>query len=366
MYVHTPQFFVRPHNTDWLYNHLLTRLPEFNPELEVYLQQSFVASLEENIRKSAEIAKNRLKLPIPLAFLTKQDSKFSRRDVRRAKPDFIYGQAPTNIDLPVVFNCGPTHPDVLRQMGESEAFIARDIRVKRACAARATLITSHSQSNLENLKEILPEHVEKMRCLPFFLPHLRAVPEEAVAEKFSGVEKIEFLFVGREARRKALPEVLKAFEELVARFPGKLRLKIVTNFADGAVEIPVCPEIELLGERSREEVQRLLQQSHFLLVPSHYEAYGWIYLEAMAAGCIPVAAAGATQQEILDGGRAGIPVAADSASIRDVLAPYLLQPETMLPLALSAAQRCREEYLPEAIAKRFQQIGQEAIGRFRT
>ena len=136
MYVYTPQFYLRPRNTDWLYNHLLARLSEFNPALDVYLQQSLLCTLAENLRKVAEIAKGRLHLPLPNAFMSKQDSRFSRRDVHRAHPDFFYGQFPSNIDtLPVVFNCGPTYPEMLRELGESDAFITRDLRVKRECAA---------------------------------------------------------------------------------------------------------------------------------------------------------------------------------------------------------------------------------------
>lgn len=367
MYVYTPQFYLRPRNTDWLYDHLLPRVSEFNPGLDVYLQQSTVCTLKENLRKAAEIAKGRLHLPLPNALLSKQDSIFSRRDVLRAKPDFIYGHSPSNIDdVPVAFNCGPTYPEVLRELGESEAFIARDIRIKQRCAARATLVVSHSHSNLDNLMTLFPEQAGKMRCLPFFLPHLEAVPEEAVAAKFTSIDRIQCLFVGREARKKALPEVLQVFQELCQRFPSRLHLKIITRFADGAVDIPEHPDIELLGEIPRDEVQRLLRQSHFLLVPSRIESYGWIYLEAMAAGCIPVAACGPNQKEILADGQAGLPTGPDPARIREGLLPYLLHPETLLPLALSAVRRCKNEYLPGVIAKRFQEIGEETISLFRS
>jgi glycosyltransferase involved in cell wall biosynthesis len=365
MYVSTPQFYIRPRNTDWLYNRLLTRLTEFNPDLDVYLQQSFLSSLAVNLRKSVDIVRSRYKLPVPVSLLGKQESRFSLSDVRRAKADFIYGQAPTNIDtIPLVFNCGPTYPDVLREAGESEAFIARDIGIKRECAGRATLIASHSQSNLDNLAELMPDQVAKMRCLPFFLPYLKALPEEDVIRKFSTTGRLQCLFVGREARRKGLPEVLAAFQQLAATFPSRLHLKIVTNFADGAVEMPDHPDIQLLGETSRGDVQRLLEESHFLIVPSHFESYGWIYLEAMAAGCITIGAAGPTQQEILAAGRAGLPIGPDPAKIRDTLSSFLLHPETILPQALAGSRHCRGEYFPDSVAKRFEELGREAVALF--
>jgi glycosyltransferase involved in cell wall biosynthesis len=367
MYVHTPYFYIRPRNTDWLYTQLLARLTEFNPNLQVYLQHSFFASLAENLRKAADIIEGRTRLPVPVSLMAKQDSRFSRSDVRHANPDFIYGQAPTNIpDIPLVFNCGPTFPDVLRKAGASEAFIARELKVKRRCAARASLIVSHSRSNLDNLALIMPDQVAKMRCLPFFLPHLNALPEAEIEKKFSDTGKIRLLFIGREARRKGLPETLVAFQQLSAKFPSRLHLKIVTNFADGAVEIPAHPDIELLGETSRDDVQRLLEQSHILLVPSRFESYGWVYLEAMAAGCITIAADGATQREILDDGHAGFAVGANPEKIVDTLTPFLALPETMLPQALAAQRHCASEYLPQAIAKRFEELGREAIELFQS
>ena len=365
MYIHTPQFHVRPRNTDWLYTQLLTQLTAFNPDLEVYLQQSRLSSIARNLRSIVDIVDRRSSFPVPVSFTSKQYSWFSPADVRRAKPDFIYGQFPSNIrHLPTVFSCGPTLLDRLRKRGASEAFIAEEIKIKRACAVRATLITSHSHSNLDNLAMIMPDQVTKMRCLPFFLPHLKTLPEAEIRKKFTGLEKIHFTFIGREARRKGLPETLTAFQQLSAKFPSKLHLKIVTNFADGAVEIPAHPDIELLGETSRDEVQRLLEQSHILIVPSRFESYGWVYLEAMAAGCLTIAAAGATQREILADGQAGFPLGPDPEKIADVLTPFLAHPETMLPRALAAANHCKGEYLPEAIAKRFEEIGREAIALF--
>jgi len=366
MYVSTPQFYIRPSNTDWLYNRLLTRLTEFNPGLDVYLQQSLLSSLAVNLRKSLDIVRNRYRLPVPVSLLPRQESRFSPSDVRRAKPDFIYGQAPSNIhSIPLLFNCGPTYPDVLRAAGESEAFIAREITIKRQCSSRATLIASNSRSNLDNLSEFMPDQAAKLRLLPFFLPFLRALPEEAIIRKFSSTGKLQCVFAGREARRKGLPELLAAFQELSAQFPSRLHLKIVTNFADGPVEIPSHPDIELLGETSRDDVQRLLEESHFLIVPSHFESYGWIYLEAMAAGSITIGAAGPTQQEILAAGRAGIPLGPDPAKIRDALANFLLHPETMQPQALAGSRHCQNEYFPRAVAKRFEELGAEAIALFR-
>ncbi len=365
IYVYAPQFYLRPRNTDWLYNLLLARMPEFNPGLEIYLQQSTFCSVIENLRGAASIMRNRAGLPIPGAWMPREESNFSRSDVRRAHPDVIYGQSPSNIStVPVIFNCGPTYVARLREKGVPEAVIRNEQEIKRNCAARAVLLASHSRANLENLARYMPEAEGKMRCLPFFLPHLTALPEEEIVRKFSSRGTVKLLFVGREARRKGLKEVLEAFEILSARFPEKLELKIVTNFADGQITVPDLPNVELLAETSRAEVRSLLEASHMLLMPSHFESYGWLYLEAMAAGCIPVACDRPTQREILDEGRAGLLVASDADRIQETLSRYLPSQERMLSLALSGNRHCRARYFPDVVAREFQMLGEEAADIF--
>ena len=364
-YIYTPQLFVRPKNTDWLYDQLLARLPEFNPELDIWLQRSAVRTSVENLRMIANIARSRLGVPLPRSWMPKEQSDFSLRDVARARPDVIYGQSPTNVrHVPSIFNCGPTYVDHLRASGVPEAAIEREKTIKSACADRAAIVSSHSNANLATLMDYMPQFAYKMRCLPFFLPHLQAISEEALHRKLAQ-KNINLLFVGREARRKGLPEVLEAYAGLSARFPGQLTLRIVTNFADGPVAIPSSPDIQLLGALPRPDVQSLLEKSHFLLMPSRFESYGWIYLEAMAAGCIALACDRPTQREILCDGSAGLLVAVQDGSetarsIQEAIEPYLAQPAALRSLANAGLQHCEKNYFPVAVAHKFEELGEEA------
>ncbi|WP_370089463.1 glycosyltransferase [Ekhidna sp.] len=49
-------------------------------------------------------------------------------------------------------------------------------------------------------------------------------------------------------------------------------------------ELKLESKVELLGEKSREEVRNYLQRCQFLVLPSHYETFGNVLLEAMACG----------------------------------------------------------------------------------
>src|SRR5271170_4287774 len=105
--------------------------------------------------------------------------------------------------------------------------------------------------------------------------------------------------------------------------PGRLHLTVVSNFSDGKVALPQLPNLTLVQRIERDAVQKLMRSSHILLMPSRFESYGWVYLEAMAAGAIPVASDAPIQREILAGGRAGILTAPDAIKLEGALAPLL-------------------------------------------
>jgi len=63
---------------------------------------------------------------------------------------------------------------------------------------------------------------------------------------------------------------------------------VVSAFVDGPVDVS-APWIRALGARPLSEVQALMASSHVLCVPSTWESFGLVYVEAMAAG-LPVIA----------------------------------------------------------------------------
>jgi glycosyltransferase involved in cell wall biosynthesis len=171
---------------------------------------------------------------------------------------------------------------------------------------------------------------------------------------------MRLLFVGREARRKGLPEVLDAFKALDARLPGALELTVVSSLSDGEISIPRMPNLTHIAQLDREAVQLRMRESHFLLMPSHFEGYGWVYLEAMAAGAVPVASDAPIQREILANGAAGVLAAPDAARLEAALLPLLNHKSAIEQLAVQAWKRCREHYLPKPVAKRMSEVFEEA------
>jgi len=366
-YVFSPRFHLRPKNTDWLYNKYLPRVSEFTDGLEIYLQQAILPSLITNIRLAAAIAHNRLGTPLPALLQPEHESRFSLRDVRRSRADVIFGHSPTNIHhLPLICHTGPIWEQAMRDRGTPEAEIAAEKAVKLRTVLRSELVTLNSEAGADSIRALDPPSTGKIRSIPFFLPHLRPASADAVEDKWRNTQKIHLLFVGREARRKGLPAVLAAFQAADTLYPGRLELRVVSTFADGPVPLPEMPNLTVTGEAGRAEVDELMRQAHILMMPSRFETYGWVYLEAMAAGAIAMACDAPTQQEILAGGTAGILTQPTDEAVTAALLKLLSAPQEMEALARRGWQRIREVYSPERVAERMKQLGFEAQERFRS
>jgi glycosyltransferase involved in cell wall biosynthesis len=363
VYLSGPAFHLRPGNTDWQYIQMLTRLPDFSNGLMVYRERVSWPTVAFNFRYGTNVLARGLRLPIPAKLPPGLEATLPRSDLRRSRCNVVYAYAhcPVNaFSVPLVFHAGAIDRARGLERGMSvERIDALEDQLRRL-AGRATLVTANSRAALDNIAAIVPEARPKLRLLPFFLPYLRAATESSISEKFGGGGPIRMLFVGREARRKGLPEVLQAFAALDAAMPGRLDLTVISSFTDGEVPLPRMPNLRHLPELERDAIQNLMRASHLLLMPSHFEGYGWVYLEALAAGTIPVAGDAPVQREILDQGRAGILVAPDAERLRAALAGLLRDPNAMEALAHAGWRHCRDHFLPEKVAGRMRDVFAEA------
>ncbi len=367
VFVNTPAFHVSARkNTDWQYTHLLRQMPNFAERLEVYYPHSALYSAQCNFRHllcslgsrsrkatmQSAIRKLRLEAPLP------------RRELVDSNCDlvFSYGVSPTNAEkLPVVLHLGYTDTVELMRRKIPESVIQEEREIKRRLIRRSAMVTVNTRFAMENLLKEEDDFFWKIRVVPFFLPHLSCLSEEQVRIKFNSPGKIQLAFIGREAKRKGLPEVFRAFEELNSKMPDRLNLVVVSDFSDGPISIPNLPNITHFLTKSREEVQKLLRQSHFLLMPSRFEGYGWVYLEAMAAGAIALACDNPIQREILAEGKCGLLVSASESDIKAKMLPYLERQDKRFEMAKSALLFCAANYLPSTVTNLMLDVFSEAL-----
>lgn len=95
----------------------------------------------------------------------------------------------------------------------------------------------------------------------------------------------KILFVGRDFQRKAGYQVYEAFKILIEKYDENAELYIV-----GPSENPLndaIKNVKFIGDISREELVNYYNMCDIFCMPSYFEAYGLVFIEALAFG-LPV------------------------------------------------------------------------------
>ena len=123
------------------------------------------------------------------------------------------------------------------------------------------------------------------------------------------------LYAGRvDIEQKGLDILIRAFAILLDRLPMKLVLKLMgpdwagstDRLIELAEKLKVRDKVEFLGYQARERFVALMQSSDVFVLPSRFEPFGIVLLEALAARVPIVAARVGAVPEILDNGRFGL------------------------------------------------------------
>jgi len=91
------------------------------------------------------------------------------------------------------------------------------------------------------------------------------------------------VFIGLDFERKGGVELLEAFRIVRAHLPTA-RLTIVGGMAAGEIQPGVRSLGRIQGPRRNETLARVLRSASVFVMPSRYEPFGIVFLEAMAAG----------------------------------------------------------------------------------
>jgi phosphatidyl-myo-inositol alpha-mannosyltransferase len=143
----------------------------------------------------------------------------------------------------------------------------------------------------------------------------RVVPNGLDVASFAAPEPADLdpgrrlLFVGRLDRRKGFPVAVEAFRLLVERHPD-IRLIVAGDGKERAaadrLKPPVRDRVTMLGTVPRDQLPRYFAACDVLVAPSlSGESFGYVLLEAMAAGLPVVASRIPGYDEVVRDGREG-------------------------------------------------------------
>lgn len=178
-----------------------------------------------------------------------------------------------------------------------------------------------------------------------------------------------FLFVGRVARSKGLPTLLDA----LARIAPPDRRSVVLMGQDWgtrsflearARSLGIAESVRFLGHVAEPgEYRAIVRGARALVLPSEYEAFGLVLLEAMAAGTPIVATAVGGVPEVVDGERAGrlVPFG-DPTALADALRAVTDDAEGTARRVRAARERVRS-YDWAVATEHHRALYREVVGR---
>lgn len=178
-----------------------------------------------------------------------------------------------------------------------------------------------------------------------------AVKSRPIVAQPSSGEPVRLLFLGEIGDRKGAFTLIDAWGRLVDASAGHPGGRLVLA-GDGDLtragvridELGLHDHVDLLGWVGRSEVERLLRQSHVLVLPSRNEGQPMAVLEAMAFGlCVVVSDAGGLPDLVDE--ECGVLIPPDDvAALEGALRSVIGDRERRVRLGESAWRRVRERF----------------------
>ena len=162
------------------------------------------------------------------------------------------------------------------------------------------------------------------------------------------VRSPRILFVGGNMQRKGLPTLIRAAASILKAEPSTSFWVVGGDHNQPAME-KLCSanhvrdHFQFLGWRSQTELHQIYPQCDIFAMPSLVEALGVVFLEALAAGLVPVATNVGGIPEIIQDGYNGLLVAPDAPEeLAQTIIDLLRNPQKMKALNKNGAEVLKE------------------------
>ena len=129
--------------------------------------------------------------------------------------------------------------------------------------------------------------------------------EGVAVPRRGGRGPVRLLFVGRHFNRKGGPETIEAFRVLRQRHA--VELTMVTRLDEAARRrYGGEPGVRFLWQIAQAELERAYREADIFVMPTHFDTFGLVYLEAMAWGLPCVGTRQFSVPEIIEEGQTGL------------------------------------------------------------
>lgn len=166
------------------------------------------------------------------------------------------------------------------------------------------------------------------------------------------------LYVGYEFQRKGGEVLLSAFERVAAVMPDAELLVAGPRH----IGRPLPPGVQHLGPVSRQQLSALYSQASVFVMPSLFEPFGLVFLEAMEHKLPCIGTDRCAMPEIIVDGETGLIVpAGDAAALAEKILYLLRRPELMRLMGERGRERVRRFFTWHAVAQRMDERLMEVL-----
>lgn len=184
------------------------------------------------------------------------------------------------------------------------------------------------------------------------------------------------LFVGRMEERKGVSTLVPAFAEVAACVPDAVLLLVGPDVVEPSepdgTAARMSREWERLGVASdrflflgtvaNDLLPSIYSTADVMVAPSPFEAFGLVYLEAMACGCPAVGCRGSGAAEIFSDEEVGVLVPPhDAAALAQSLTCLLTEPSRRAAMSARGRALVRREYSADTMVNRTVRFYEEAV-----
>lgn len=264
--------------------------------------------------------------------------------------------------IPIVWSSQGISPAAYYERYNRGQWTVEDVAwVYRELGRRADALVISTQTCLQNVVNWCPELEEKVHFVP---GPVFAETQEASHKPSLHDGLLRILFVGIDAERKGLPEVLEAYAAVRERF-SSIRIDIVSRPSDALQEkIARLKDAELHLSSPGVNVNELMERADIFLIPTHADTYALAAVEAMAHGCAVVISDLEPLPEVAPDGETGfvVPVG-DARAIAGRLEKMVCNNELLRTFQINAKRRFNRLHAPEVVAARLNQVFEQVLRR---
>jgi glycosyltransferase involved in cell wall biosynthesis len=259
---------------------------------------------------------------------------------------------------PLVFTYHSTERGRVGTLSTSDSFTIDSI--EWWCGYEASKIIVTSKSMLNEITNTFKIPNDKISIIPNGIDisefNIQVNPFEIKRNIGIGEDKKLVLFVGRITSQKGVTYLIQAVPKILSSHPDARFVIVGDGWELGTIKnmiysMGLGEYVKTLGFLPDHTVKSLMKAADVMVVPSIYEPFGIVALEAMASGTPLVASDVGGLSELVEHGKTGLKIyPANPDSIAWGINTILSNPQWARTMAQNALAIVKEKYSWEAIA----------------